>query len=79
MSTTGGSSEPLLLNVHQVASLLACSPRSVWAWSSSGKLPAPITLGWRAKRWFRDEVLEWLEAERRRQRRRGAAVRRPGI
>ncbi len=65
MSVRGTKAESLLLTVGEVAALLRCSPRSVWAWASSGKLPAPITIGWRSKRWFLDEIEEWLRRKRR--------------
>ena len=52
--------DPMLLTVGEVAALLRCSQRSVWAWSSSGKLPAPVTIGWRSKRWLRREIDDWL-------------------
>lgn len=64
--------EPLLLTCKQVAKLIQVSPRSVWGWASSGKIPPPITVGWRAKRWFRDDVLRWLQEKKREQQRRTA-------
>lgn len=63
---------PLLLTCQQLADLLQVSPRSVWGWASSGKIPPPITVGWRAKRWFRDDVLRWLQEKKREQQRRTA-------
>ena len=45
----------MLLTAHQVAEMLAVSVGSVWRWSKSGKLPAPVKLG-RASRWRKSDL-----------------------
>ena len=53
--------ESELLTVKEVAELLAISQRTVWKFSVSGKLPAPITIGGKIKRWSRKSVMQWIE------------------
>jgi len=55
-------SEPALLDVRQVASLLGCSTRHVYRMSDAGKMPRPIRLG-SLVRWSRASIDEWI-AER---------------
>jgi predicted DNA-binding transcriptional regulator AlpA len=50
-----------LLAAAEVAKILSCSPRHVWALNSSGRLPRPIRLG-RVTRWRADEIRDWLAA-----------------
>lgn len=49
-----------MLDVSEVASLLHCSPRSVYRLSDAGRMPRPIKLG-QLCRWRKAEVLEWID------------------
>ena len=51
----------LLLNVTQVATRLGVSVRTVWRWTSGGKLPAPVAMG-RCKRWRRKEIDGFIDS-----------------
>jgi excisionase family DNA binding protein len=51
-----GRPQPDFLTVKQVAKYLQISVRSVWRWSSSGKLPRPIRLSATCHRWRRSDV-----------------------
>lgn len=53
--------EEQLLDVRAMAEMLRVSRRSVWAWSSSGRLPAPLRIGHRAVRWRLSDIRDWLE------------------
>lgn len=48
-----------LLNTEQVARLLNVGRRSVWRWSHSGRMPAPIRIGG-AVRFRNSEILAWI-------------------
>lgn len=50
----------LLLDARTVAGLLSVSPRTVWSWSASGRMPRPVRVG-RVTRWKRSEVERWIE------------------
>ena len=55
------ATEALLLTVQQVAAMLGLSRRTVFALTSSGKLPAPIRIGQRLTRWRRRDIETWAE------------------
>ncbi len=61
MPFTAPPTEPSapLLDVHQVARLLGISPRSVWRFAQSGKMPASVSLG-RAQRWRSKDLGDWI-------------------
>lgn len=50
-----------LLTTAEVARLVNAGQRSVWRWSRSGVMPAPVRIG-NAVRFRRSEILEWLDA-----------------
>lgn len=52
--------EKELLNVREVAALLDLSPRTVWRWSDSGRMPRPVRLSSLAK-WRMRELREWID------------------
>jgi len=52
--------DKLLLDVREVAALLGCCERSVWAWAEAGRFPRPLGLG-RLRKWRRCDVERWLE------------------
>jgi excisionase family DNA binding protein len=53
--------DALVVDAKQLARLLGCGLRTLRAWDSSGKLPAPIRIG-RCVRWRIDEIRTWLDA-----------------
>lgn len=50
------------LTLHEVATLLRVSIRSVWYHVRSGRLPPPVYIGPRQPRWRRSQIFDWLEA-----------------
>ncbi len=48
-----------LIDVGQVASLMRCSPRTVYRLSDAGRMPAPVRLG-SLVRWRRGDVEAWI-------------------
>ena len=54
-------SEPLLLNMKQVAKLLGISERTVWGRSNSGEMPRARKIG-SSPRWSLDELKAWIAA-----------------
>ena len=59
MSTTQTEIVPELLTTRQVAKLLGAGQRSVWRWSHSGRMPAPVRVG-NAVRYRRGEIERWI-------------------
>lgn len=55
------SSVPLLLDAQAAAAALAISIRTLRAWDSSGRLPAPRRIG-RMTRWDAAELRAWVAA-----------------
>ena len=54
------ASQPsLLVNVHDVAALLKCSPRHVWRLVEAGKIPRPYKVG-ALCRWDRAAIQQWV-------------------
>lgn len=56
---------PELLTSEQVAKLCNLGARTVWRWSRSGRMPAPLKIGGGlrgAVRFRRAEILAWIEA-----------------
>lgn len=56
------SIEPLLVDVYGLGRILACIKRHIWRQVSAGKIPQPITIGTKLKRWSVAEIREWIEA-----------------
>ena len=54
--------ETLLWDVKAVARALGLGVRTVWRFSSSGELPAPISVG-RCKRWERHAIEAYVAAK----------------
>lgn len=50
-----------LLKREEVAEYLGVSPQSVYNWSKSGKLPAPIKIG-RLARWRKSDIDNFIES-----------------
>jgi prophage regulatory protein len=50
-----------LIDVHGVAELLACSPRTVWRLRSRGAIPQAFVLSPGVIRWRRATILKWLD------------------
>ena len=60
--------EEVLLTVDEMAALLKVHPKSVYAMAAEGALPGLRRLG-RRVRFYRPEVVAWLEGNRRAPRR----------
>ena len=56
---TDQTTEPLLLDRQAVAALLGCSAKHVVRLADSGRMPAPVRLGWLV-RWRRDDIARWV-------------------
>ncbi len=52
-----------LLTDRELADLFGCSRASIWRWLKAGKLPAPITVGDRSKRWRQSDVERFIEGK----------------
>ena len=65
MKRTPLISEPLLINVVQVAAMLGISERHVWRLRDRDILPRPRKLGHRTL-WSRLEIVQWAERQPRR-------------
>ena len=50
------------LDVHEMASLVGCTERTVWRLEAKGLIPAARRVG-KVVRWDRDEVEDWLEKQ----------------
>ncbi len=61
MASDASTLPPLLIEVEGVAEMTGLSVRSIWRFSSSGKMPKPIAIGGKAKRWSYQELLKWVE------------------
>lgn len=51
----------LLWDIAMVSEALSVSRRTIWKWSSEGKLH-PLRLGPKTVRWRRSEIVEWLDS-----------------
>lgn len=51
--------EPALLDVNDMATLLACGTRTVYRLSDAGRIPRPVKLG-TLVRWRRSVIQAWL-------------------
>lgn len=51
-----------LLTTKQVAELVSAGERTVWRWSRSGIMPAPVKIGASTVRFRRSEITAWIEA-----------------
>lgn len=49
-----------LLTTKQVAKMLKAGERSVWRWSHSDRMPAPIRIGNNAVRFRRRDIEDWI-------------------
>jgi excisionase family DNA binding protein len=50
----------ILLDVGQVADMLACSARTVYRLADAGRMPRPVKIG-RLVRWRQKELEDWVE------------------
>lgn len=60
LSQVAGHSQPQMIDVREVATILSISTRSVWRLVSRGDLPQPIRLG-RTVRWRSTDIDRWIE------------------
>lgn len=61
VTTTKEPTTAELLDVKDVAALLACSTRHVLRQSDSGRMPPGLKIGG-LRRWRRQELSAWIEA-----------------
>lgn len=59
MDTSSGS--PLLLSATETARQLGVARSTLYEWSSSGRVPAPIRIG-RRTLWRADDLRAWVDA-----------------
>jgi len=52
---------PVMLTVTGVATLLACSPRTIYRLVDNGRIPPPVRLG-SLVRWSREAIDGWIAA-----------------
>ena len=52
---------PAMLTVHDVATMLNCSPRTVYRLTDTGRIPHPVKLG-ALVRWPREVIEQWIAA-----------------
>ncbi len=59
--------EPLdaTLTVQHLSSIYCVSRRTIWRWVAQGKLPRPVAVTRRTRRWIADEIHAHLEELRR--------------
>jgi predicted DNA-binding transcriptional regulator AlpA len=50
------------VTARDVAELLCVSPRTVWRWSATGRLPAPVRVGARCTRWRVSDLQRYFDA-----------------
>jgi predicted DNA-binding transcriptional regulator AlpA len=63
--TPGAAIVPELMTTAEVAKLISAGGRTVWRWSRSGVMPAPVKLGSgprAAVRFRRGEIVDWINA-----------------
>lgn len=63
-SVSGGGATDEFMTVKEVAKLLKLSERTVRRHSDAGKMPAPVRVGWRLKRWRRSEIEAYIACRR---------------
>ena len=57
-----------LLKSKEVREILSISTRCLWRWVAEGKLPRPIHMGYRVRRWWASEIyasLKTIQAAKR--------------
>ena len=52
----------LLIDAQEVARRLDLSERTVWRLVAAGKLPNPVSIGDKSKRWRAAEIRSWVAA-----------------
>lgn len=56
----------MLLNVDQVAEMLAVSRATIWRYvAANGTFPQPLKLSPGCSRWYAEEVEDWLDTRER--------------
>ena len=53
---------PLLIDAKEVARRLGLSERTIWRLNILDKLPAPVPVGSKSKRWRAREIGDWVAA-----------------
>lgn len=61
------------LNLDECARVVGVNERTWRRWVAQGRAPAPHTLAGTTTRWFKNEIKDWLQSQRRTHRAGGAA------
>lgn len=59
MTTSDGLQQRMMLDVKQVATMLSCSPRTVYRLADYGRMPRPVKLG-ALVRWPKAVLDKWI-------------------
>lgn len=54
--------DPLVVDAATLAAMLDIGERTLWRLLSAGRLPGPVTIGAKMRRWRLDEIREWTAA-----------------
>ena len=57
--------DQILINRLEVERLASISRAAIYAQMSEGTFPRPVKIGPQAVRWYRDEILTWIESRPR--------------
>ena len=52
---------PIVIGVEEFAQLMGVTPRTIWRWDSTGKVPEPVRPGG-AVRWRLADIKKWIDA-----------------
>ncbi len=52
---------PIVIGVEEFAQLMGVTPRTIWRWDSTGKVPEPVRVGG-AVRWRLADIMKWIDA-----------------
>ena len=61
--TSDTATTSMLLNVKEVAEILAIATRTVWYYTAKGLLPKPIKVG-RHTRWKSQDIDDYIESQK---------------
>ena len=53
--------EVILINVKQVMHVTGLCKAAIYASMAKGDFPRPVKVGPQSVRWFRDEIVEWIQ------------------
>ena len=56
------TAQPLAVDAKRLAPLLCCSVRQIRSLDAGGRIPSPVTIGARSRRWRLKTIDDWLQA-----------------